>query len=184
MEIRQRIIKSCQEIAKTRGFHRITVDELARCAGISKRTLYKRFSSKDEILEAAVNLFIKDVGAESDRILESEKDIREVLYKIISYLMTRGQFLINRRVLEDLNWYYPDLWQKVNAFRMERIELVVKRADKYCYKKGIDPTVLAAVFIAAVQTVVNPEFLVKNELSFEEIIEQLTRIFLPAFSSE
>ena len=37
-----------------RGFRRVTSDELAREAGISKRTLYRHFRSKEEILSGVI----------------------------------------------------------------------------------------------------------------------------------
>jgi AcrR family transcriptional regulator len=39
MSIRDRIIHSCRDLAGSKGFYSLTVDELAAAAGISKRTL-------------------------------------------------------------------------------------------------------------------------------------------------
>lgn len=44
-----------KEQAGQKGFHAVTVDELAAAAGVSKRTLYRRFKSKDEVIAAVLD---------------------------------------------------------------------------------------------------------------------------------
>ncbi|MGC9027842.1 MAG: TetR/AcrR family transcriptional regulator, partial [bacterium] len=50
--IRQRIVKKAAELFPRLGFSKVTMDELCDELGISKKTLYKYFTSKDEIADA------------------------------------------------------------------------------------------------------------------------------------
>lgn len=51
---RQRIIDAAYEMFYRHGFNRAGVDEVAAAAGITKRTLYAHFESKDSLLESVL----------------------------------------------------------------------------------------------------------------------------------
>lgn len=53
---RRRILDSAYELFYRRGFSRVSVDEIATFAGLTKRTLYYHFKSKDELLAAVLDL--------------------------------------------------------------------------------------------------------------------------------
>jgi len=51
---RTKILDAAYELSRKRGFFRVNVDEIAEGAGLTKRTLYAHFSSKDALLEAVL----------------------------------------------------------------------------------------------------------------------------------
>jgi AcrR family transcriptional regulator len=53
---RRRILESAYELFYRKGFSRVGVDEIAAFAGITKRSLYYHFESKDELLAAVLDL--------------------------------------------------------------------------------------------------------------------------------
>ena len=55
-ETRRRILEAAYELFYRRGFARVGVDEIAEFAGVTKRTLYYHFDSKDKLLAAVLDL--------------------------------------------------------------------------------------------------------------------------------
>ena len=53
-QTRSKILDAAYELFRKRGFSRVNVDEIAASAGITKRTLYDHFPSKDALLEAVL----------------------------------------------------------------------------------------------------------------------------------
>ena len=53
-QTRQRILQAAYKLFRRRGFFRVGVDEIAAAAGITKRTLYYHFKSKDALLAAVL----------------------------------------------------------------------------------------------------------------------------------
>ena len=51
---RRRILEAAYELFYRKGFGRVGVDEIAAFAGLTKRTLYYHFESKDELLSAVL----------------------------------------------------------------------------------------------------------------------------------
>lgn len=51
---RTRIMDAAYALFRERGYTRVNVDEISAAAGITKRTLYSHFESKDTLLEAVL----------------------------------------------------------------------------------------------------------------------------------
>ncbi|MDD4627612.1 MAG: TetR/AcrR family transcriptional regulator, partial [Syntrophomonas sp.] len=148
-------------------------------------TIYRYFRSKDEIIEAAVNRFLVEVAAAADHILAVESDPINIFNYILNYLFKHGHFIISPRGLNDLRQYYPHLWQKIDRFRLERVQMVISAISQ---KEGTeflpdcDLRILVTAISASIQAVLNPDFLLENGLSFEKAAKDLSRLFLSSIS--
>ncbi|NLV15971.1 MAG: TetR/AcrR family transcriptional regulator [Syntrophomonadaceae bacterium] len=179
--MKERIINACRELALSRGLYSFTVDELAAQAGVSKRTIYRYFKSKDEIVGETLDLFLESMAEQLEEIIRSEHDVRVMINRILEQLLFRGQFLFNGRGLNDLRIYYPQLWEKIDKFRIGKMELLIqtiltKSASERTAE--IDPRIITAVIVGAVQAVINPDFILENGFTFEEATQQLSGILM------
>jgi len=166
------------------GFRKFTMDELSQHAGVSKRTVYRYFSSKEQVIEAALDKFMADAADYTDNVITSEQSPEKIVKQIIGHLITQGQFITNPRGLNDLRQYYPHLWHKIDQFRMERINLLIKALIQHSDDSlinRIDPRISTAVITASIQSVLNPDFILKNNLTFKDALEQLSEIFISIF---
>lgn len=179
MSISKRIVAAYRELAGDKGFHSVTMDQVASQAGLSKRTVYRYFYSKEAIIEAIINAFMAEVTAESERLLATVQDPAGIMAASIKYLFHQGRFLANPQSLKDLQQFYPHLWKKIDAFRADRIQYILEaliKRDSSGVWRGTDPRILTAVVLAAVQAVVNPDFILKNSLTFEETVNQMSQL--------
>ncbi|HHW40676.1 MAG TPA: TetR/AcrR family transcriptional regulator [Syntrophomonadaceae bacterium] len=187
MDIRERIIAACRELARAQGFHAITVDELAYRAGVSKRTLYRYFRSKEEVIEATLDAFMQEIGSEADRLTASRAKAADIIDSMIGYLVTRGQFLTSSRGLHDLKRHYPRLWEKIVRFRAEKMQDVIaaliQKSEREAVRR-IDPRIITEAFIAAINAVANPDFILSNGMTFEETARQLIELIKYTFTGE
>ena len=65
---RQRIVEAARELFAERGLE-VTMDEIARCAGVGVGTVYRRFESRDEIIAALFEDRMRDYVALGDAAL-------------------------------------------------------------------------------------------------------------------
>jgi AcrR family transcriptional regulator len=54
-----RIIESAEEMFFRYGIKSITMDDIAKQLGMSKKTIYQHFSDKDKLVESLINEHIK-----------------------------------------------------------------------------------------------------------------------------
>lgn len=179
---KETIITALGELSCTKGFYRVTVDELAARAGVSKRTIYRYFRSKDAIIEALLDRFMHQMAAGIEESISSVELPVQVFSGVIGVLFQQGRYVLNPLVLDDLRRHYPGLWKKVDRFRAGKIRQIIIKGlvEKYKGKglREIDPRILETAFLAAVQAVVNPEFILDNNLTPEDTAKQLIEIFV------
>lgn len=181
MDIRDRILLACRDLARQKGFYNLNMDELARQAGISKRTLYRYFRSKEEIIEATLDSFMHEMEGEVNIILAQKGTAQETVAAIMQKLIAKGQFVVNPSGLNDLRIHYPHLWQKIDAFRLERAQMAISyymQLSNNQLLREIDPRIVTAVFLNSIQTILTPEFILDNNLTFEATIMQLSKLFM------
>jgi len=73
-EVRERIISYAREHFMHEGFSKVTLDEIATELGMSKKTLYKYFEDKEDLLRAGIEENLRNIAREIDAISTSEGD--------------------------------------------------------------------------------------------------------------
>lgn len=80
----RRILAAAYKLFYKRGFSRVSVDEIAKLAGITKRSLYYHFESKDELLTAVLDrqqeLSFAQIRQYEDRYRGSPEEIVSILF--------------------------------------------------------------------------------------------------------
>ena len=181
MDINQRIKTALRQLIAERGFKGWTMDELSAYAHISKRTLYRYYPGKEELITIVIDDFLATMALKVDELIASSAPPQEVVRTIFLHLMDQGKFVIGPRSLEDLRSIYPHLWEKINGFRMERIRTMVDyimTRNSSSSISDLDPRIIGAAIGASVQAVINPTFILDNNLTFEAVGEQLIRFLL------
>ncbi|WP_211234344.1 TetR/AcrR family transcriptional regulator [Paenibacillus taiwanensis] len=125
-----RILKVAKESFNTRGYRSVTIQEIAEQLGMSKKTIYQYFSSKEEMAEAVVL-------ASMERLEESTKKfdhvgqedplrvVKEVLITVREETIQFGPLF-----LMDMEKYLPDLAARFKEFRQERKEKGIQLLQK------------------------------------------------------
>lgn len=180
MDNRQRIISSFKELAVARGFSRVTVDDLASHTGMSKRTIYRYFRSKEEIINSVLDDFMSATSQSVQQALDSSANPVEKIVKVIKVITENIKF-IQTSALYDLQKYYPNLWEKIEQFRAERINRIfinlLSNDEHNCFRK-VNPKIFTTALMASARAVANPAFITENNLTLEETVQSLFTIFL------
>ena len=116
-EVRERVLARSAEHFFRRGYRRVTSEELAREAGISKRTLYQHFRSKEEILEEVLEREMERIASRLDAVLQQAglpypQKLEAVLQIAADQLARLGAAMI-----EDLYRSAPRLWAQIAQSR-------------------------------------------------------------------
>ncbi|MFZ7101749.1 MAG: TetR/AcrR family transcriptional regulator [Peptococcaceae bacterium] len=174
--IKERILSAFLELSRIKGFYRVTMDELAAEAGLSKRTLYRYFHSKDEIIEAALDKFMAGMAVKIEELVAVQRTPDEMVKYILDAFYQGGQIISNPLVLDDLRQHYPRYWKRIDDFRVAKVQNIIRvclNDRNKAYTRELDPRIVTTAVLAAIRAVVNPEFIITNGLTFEETVRQL-----------
>ncbi|PNV75523.1 TetR/AcrR family transcriptional regulator [Leptospira inadai] len=177
-----KIVESSLALFLARGFHKVNTDEIAQAAGISKRTLYRYFPSKDELVTATLEHFKMQVRTKFVLVL-SQKELpplhrfRQILTQVAQELSK-----VSRSLMVDLQRERPDIFAQMVEFRTANIRSLIGLLKEAREKKEINPDIdvpfAIDMLLASINTLLIPEYLVSHNYSFEFGLEKITQIFL------
>lgn len=177
---RNRILDHAQERFFADGYAAVTMDQLAAELGMSKKTLYKFFPSKEDLLRSVAERLMAAARLMVSRIIKSNLTFVE---KIDRFATTIGRELARsgRTFPRDIDRFFPDLWKRIETFREERIlyafSIILDQGVREGYvRDDINRRVLFNVYVGAVNAVVNPEILLRESFSLQEAINGLLTI--------
>ncbi len=181
-DIRERILSSASTRFTEEGFSRVTVDEIAADVGISKKTFYKHFTSKDELLTVVMDRLLEGIRSQFVSIVESDARFPGKLEALVTFL---GQRLtrLSRPMMRDLQRHAPGVWARVEQFRRERIvnefkALLLRGVDEGFVRSDLDIDLFLMAFTGAAEAVINPSVIAAHPLSVREIIRSVMTVFI------
>lgn len=112
MDTKEQILTKAVEFFIRYGFRSVTMDDLCRELGISKKTLYQYFPNKDALIEESIMHHGKDEAVACNRIFEQSRDAVEE-FLLISRMNRDILREISPVAIYDLQKYHPDIWRRM-----------------------------------------------------------------------
>lgn len=185
---KERILLTAREKFLAEGFARVSVDELTAELSISKKTFYKFYQNKDDLLGHIVERILSEVNNGFVAILESDVSFLEKLDRTMTHV-GRQVGRLARPFMQDLQRHAPHYWQRIQEFRRKRIGANVaalfEQGTKGGYiRKDINPRVLLMAFLGTVESVVNPTVLANESFSSDDAMRSILKIFFHGLLTE
>jgi len=181
-KLRRRIIEEADSMFFSTGFSSVTMDDLANRLGMSKKTLYRLFSSKQELLRAVMLKIVSEVEAATDATFEDEK--LTFLEKLHAFFSLIGFYVMRLRqpILDDIRRNAMDVWEEFDTWRQQRVlgkfgRLIRQGMAEGFIKKDLDPQLLTIIYATLIRRVMNPETLAQLPLSAGQTFETLLTVF-------
>lgn len=162
------LIEKISHIFFTKGFQKISMDELALTLKISKKTFYKYFPSKDQIIRDCAFSFLGKNAAALQKIVDTNQN---PILKFQNLLTHIGNNIatINRAWMEDVRTSMPSLWIEIDEFRKGILESSMEKL----YRQGLDEGLfkeypenfIIRLFSVSIRGVMQPDFILS--VSFE-----------------
>lgn len=177
--LKERIMMAAAQELNERGV-RFTVDAVAEKLGISKKTLYQYYRSKDELIADIVQAALEDCTAQQEAILASDRDFAAKLAGILT--ITPQLFgKINDWVYADLQRYRPAEWAKIEEYRRScgiDTRLLLDQGVAAGYLRPVNTAVAARMLRGSVTEMMNYDFLAEANLTFTDALRASTDVIL------
>lgn len=175
--MRERIINSAISQVNKFGLRRFTVDDIAKDLGISKKTIYKYFDSKRDIINAAIEVHYQ---MEINGTLAAMETQGSWLEKLDAVINCHTQHKVPTWLLEELQRFFPEEWSKterINKFKWERIQKVLSSGvESGEIRPGINPAVLELMLSKTIMELFDYNFLKQNDLTINQAMEEFKKI--------
>lgn len=183
-DTRDKILSVANKLFSRFGFHKTSMDEIAKIARKAKGSLYYHFASKEELFKVVVSNEMINLKTQLSLIVES-KDLSssekikkylikrmEVLNNAASYHQTlKADFFEHFHFIDELR-NELDEWEKVN---LKKIILEGIKTGEFVEQNDID--VLIDVYIMVLKGLEIPFFLQDKYDDYSPYFENLMSIF-------
>ena len=187
MNEKQKILNLALETFLSEGFYKTTMDDLAAKLRISKKTIYKNFSTKEDLLKEVTQFFLK---TNHDAVVDSVKSQSNAVDQLFGITKTIGAIVtrVSDKMISDLHNYAPELWKEIDEFRTKMMikgfTKIIKQGKKEGYIRNINTDIMITSFISSLRGVANPEFVISNKITISEALETTISIFLNGILTE
>lgn len=96
IETREHIIKTARKLFAQQGIGNITMGDIATAAEKSRRTVYTYFKSKEELLEASIEMEVKKISAATTKVAMSDLPPDKKIIKLIFVRLQSTRNIIRR----------------------------------------------------------------------------------------
>ena len=125
MDAQEKIVKAGNELFIQYGFKTVTLDDISRRAGISKKTLYQFYESKEQIIDTCMRTFHSEVHQSISATLSSSKNAVQAMVEITRFIDSVYR-QINPLAMLELQRFFP---QTFMAFYNEMMQADAEQVE-------------------------------------------------------
>ena len=164
-----RIIQGGEDLFLTAGIKSVTMDDIAKHLGMSKKTIYQFFKDKNELVIALVKKKLKEDEDTMEAIIAKSSNVMEEMINMMKCsedIFSR----INPIVIHDMQKYHPDAWAEFQNFKADVIvrtleELLTKGKMQGYIRPDIDVKIIARMRVSQVELGFNTSVFPMSEFS-------------------
>jgi TetR/AcrR family transcriptional regulator, fatty acid metabolism regulator protein len=187
------ILDAAEELLAEKGYHEMSIDEIAARVGVSKGTVYLHFSSKEELVLAQLERGMRRFVEAADVILGSAASPSEKLRSLI--------VLIYRTALKERSQFFtsvyehPDLRTRLMERKRECQEQwaaltwrISKVFDDGKTLGEFDNTIPTPVLVGLFWSLASPQtyrrLIEQEQMPVDEVVSHLSRFFFKGLAAD
>lgn len=166
------------------GIKRVSMDDIARSAGISKRTLYEYFADKEDLLVEGMKFSNRQLAEHLHQIEKGEYTALDIFILIYAEIMKRPRWY-SLKFYEDLNKYPRALEDKEaekDSYIRKCILLFDRGVKEGVFRKDVNFEIVALMFKEQAQMLQPSKTFCRY--SNKEVYDTVLTIFLQGISTE
>jgi len=185
----QRMITAARRHFFAHGFRGVTMDDLAEELGMSKKTLYASFPSKDALLRAVLLDKFRSVEMDLDGIMaECSSDVLAALHRLLACMQQHTEE-IQPPFVRDIRREAPETFNLVEERRRKVIERYFGRLFEEGRRAGIirkdfPARLMIEILLGTVQAIMNPSKMAELNLTPKTGYSAITTVILEGVLTE
>lgn len=183
LDLKSYIIEESDRLFCQYGFKSVTMDDIAKHLGMSKKTIYQHFSDKDEL----VNILIESRLNNQDCVInESAEKAKDAVHELLLTLTTMNESLgnLNPKMFYDLQKYHPKAWLHFRNFKEKCMgkaiyENLERGINEGIYRAEIKKDILTQLRLDHVEIIFNHhDHYTMSKYNLAQVMIEITQHFL------
>ncbi|MEO6524015.1 MAG: TetR/AcrR family transcriptional regulator [Mucilaginibacter sp.] len=185
---KDRILEGAEELFFKAGIRSVTMDEIARHLGMSKKTIYQFYRDKDDIVSALIQKRLEEDKEQMCGIAGKSSNVME---EMINMMKHSEEFFskVNPILIHDLQKYYPEAWQLFQTFKanvvIDSMQQIMDRGIEQGYvREDIDTKVMARMRVWQIELGFDNNVYPHNEFNSWKVQLQFLEHFIYGICTE
>ncbi len=172
---KREILQAARDMFSEYGIRSVSIDDICKAVGISKKTLYQYFDNKAELVESLLMHEIEDVMKDVEGVKEQAANAIQALL-LVSKTICRLSMHKKPSAAFDLKKYYPDLHKKFVSIKrqhaFEGIRMNMERGIKEgYYREDLNIELVANIYVQKIEQMHELEFSGERKFTADKIFE-------------
>jgi AcrR family transcriptional regulator len=130
MDVRERILQAAARLFMELGVRSVSMDEVAKVLSISKKTIYKHYQDKNQLVFDTISKHISEMETNTSLIMSKEDNPVLQIAKIADFVLEMNKN-VHPSVLFDLQKFYPDSYSHLiehrNRYALQSVNQNLKK---------------------------------------------------------
>ena len=171
------ILEQVRRLYHRYGIKSVTMDDVAKNLGISKKTLYEFFTDKEDLVR---NIILLDNSNRNKFFLEIKNKHLNAIEELFEvYKMINTMFRDYNASMEyDIHKYYPDLFSKVKEIRRKKMydtmyDNMNKGKKEGLYRTDLNTKIIARLHLFKVEYMFDNDIFTMDELASVKVFNEV-----------
>ena len=178
MTVKEKIIEKAIALFLRSGIRAITMDDISREAGVSKRTIYENFKDKDDLLRNCMIAMDIEYTKEHEAVVQQSENIIQLVFGLMK-LGIKAINQINPLFFDDLRRYHIRVWKEVYKISAEKqrtqtLTILRKGINQGVFRKEIDLEIVTILLMEQLRMMpdktIFPHDKFSQSVTFENVI--------------
>lgn len=183
-----KILNTANELFLTYGFKSVTMDDIAEKLGMSKKTIYTHYKTKNELVRACVLDIFNVVSEGIDQICTIDKNPIEELFEVKDFILAHLKSE-NSSPIFQLKKYYPNFFNELQKKQFEVMnecvqENLTRGIGNNLYRKEIDIDFITRIYFSGITIIKDIEVFPKGKNNMQELQTQYLDYHVRAIATD
>lgn len=180
MEDKKReLVGKALEIYMRFGVKSVTMDEMARQLGVSKKTLYIHVKDKNDLVEQCMLLMHEREQDHIASIVSETENAIEQIIRISQFIL--GELKkVHPSIFFDLEKYHPQVTQMMQCHKDEFVcgcieQNLVNGMKQGFYRENLNPKIISSIYVRLIDIIMDASLAQQAELRADEVYFEMFR---------
>ena len=145
------ILTKSTELFMKYGIKSLTIDDIAREFGMSKKTLYAHVENKSDLVYKSMQWHIEREECDFKEIVQNAGNAVEEMMMIVNNVTEHIKSL-NTNIIFELQKFFPDTFVLFNEFREKHIRMAIlsnlkRGVEEGFYREDLDVEIVSRIYV-------------------------------------
>lgn len=170
-----------RESIRESGYIRVSVSDIAKGLGLSKKTIYRHYDSKESMYE---DLFNYELEAAYNSLIILIQEMSPMAEKVnkLSEIIEKNLIILNIGSLQNIKREYYGLWKEIVLFRKNRvyplIDLLIDHSRKNGLLEEYPNELIIELFSTSLNLAIERNSSFESEQKYKKVFNSIFEILL------